>query len=470
MSTVRDLGDGLLATFQHDALELTLPGGRSSVSLRAVPPLVQVRLRYGSSRIGVDVSFQPGTVVRELDLTAREHAADPNRWRLAVLSAVREFAPSLQWVEQHPDGLLVALGALAHPLVVPVYQRGHAPSTELPRWSLPILRTTDPTAAARVLAGPDATRRVAKALAASLITRPAPAPVELGPLAIACMGSGLVTADELANILEAPVPPQPAALPTSEQVRDVRQSLELYPAARRAALLLDAARHADGVVLATLAQQLWWIRDRVEHPLPITVDALRNLCRRLVPVIAPGARAVAGASTGASTRASTGASTRAGASLLPSDLHRRVSQEHEAPNVPARTANLLRTVRSWPVQPELLEVNGLRRLGLQFVVPTTTHELEQWGLQLSNCLDGYGPAVVAGRAWLIGIERDQQLIGCVEVQPSDRQIRQALGPRNRPLASGVLDQVISTLDELGITRRGLHPSGAESTARRQRSS
>lgn len=99
----------------------------------------------------------------------------------------------------------------------------------------------------------------------------------------------------------------------------------------------------------------------------------------------------------------------------------------------------------WGVPRPLQTIDRAMFRGLRFLVATSTTELSLWGARLHNCLDTYARAAAADTSWLVGIERDDLLIGCVEIVPTTRQIRQALGPRNRPLPRAVHQSTLEFL-------------------------
>ena len=105
----------------------------------------------------------------------------------------------------------------------------------------------------------------------------------------------------------------------------------------------------------------------------------------------------------------------------------------------------------WPVSRPLLAISDHSHGGLRFVVPTSREELRRWGRVLHNCVGDFGNAVAGGPSWVIGIEHNDQIIGCIEVNPTDRRVRQALGPRNRPLPSAVGATVFEVLRRCGVT-------------------
>jgi hypothetical protein len=98
----------------------------------------------------------------------------------------------------------------------------------------------------------------------------------------------------------------------------------------------------------------------------------------------------------------------------------------------------------------LQTISGYQRDGLTFCVPTSMSELDWWSRQLHNCLDSFAAAAAHQRSWLIGIRRDDELIGCVEICPSTRRLRQAQGPRNRALPMAVYDTTIAALGQFGL--------------------
>ena len=85
----------------------------------------------------------------------------------------------------------------------------------------------------------------------------------------------------------------------------------------------------------------------------------------------------------------------------------------------------------------------------------TMVELELWSRQLHNCLDTYAAASAHQRSWLIGIRDDDRLIGCIEVCPATRRLRQAQGSRNRALPTAVYDTAVRVLADHGLLR-GTH--------------
>lgn len=542
MTEEHDLGAGLTARIAPPSasgparLDIVFPGRSSGLRFERATGHSRARLAYGGWRAVPDVSSQPGAIVRQLHLTAREHAVDPNRWQHLVLGALRTWHGSLDWC-QH---LLAALGAITHPLLAPVYERGHTPAAELPRWAVAILRQhTAADAAAALCSAP--TRRVTRSLAASLVHRPPHEHLDFTPLGWAVAAADLVDPDMIATLLDthradAPlVDTRPAgtadapdtaetapAMPSVDDVAAVRNGIRHWPRERRGALLLDAARAHTMADLATLLTQLGWIRDRVDQALPVRVDDLRTLCRRHVPVLAPtppptasgrtdGATApsdtdetagtpAAGRSHAArrtgraahaadttsvddtsvdrtrvtatpgtasrpgTTRATAVATVTTGTvttgpgtdgAATPRTRRRALlpAQPMGAPRLPSTVTpgTPIADVR-WPIPPALLTLHRHVRNGITFDVPTSALELRDWGLQMRNCIGSFSDAMYAGHTWLVGLRRDDVLIGCVEINPHSRRVVQATGHANRALPLWVQRTVVDTLVDLRVTR------------------
>lgn len=106
----------------------------------------------------------------------------------------------------------------------------------------------------------------------------------------------------------------------------------------------------------------------------------------------------------------------------------------------------------WTVPSALLIINGYRHAGLSYQVPTTAAELERWASILDNCLADYVRAAATSTAWLIGVFRDDVIVGCVEIRPRTREVRQAVGEHNRPLDASTLERVLHALARCDVTR------------------
>lgn len=429
----------------------------------------QVRLLFGRSGAGPDVSFQPAAVDRVVRDQARLAGVDPNRWSTEVLGLLVNWNAALGWVERGPHQLVAAVGAFTHPLLCELYQAGRSPLGEVPRWASPILRAPDAReAASRLTRGP-ANRRVTRALATALAARTNE--IDFERLAAAVAAAGLVTDDELANLLEVPPGEGPIHAPlAADKVRAIRTGLGWYPADRRAALLTDAARHHRVDDLARAMGRLRWVIDSAPRPLPVRLSRLEELCARMVPVVAarheppPRQSPPVETPTGAGARRQNRGPARRRSAALWEEVPHPAETAEVALTGPTRQRGRVAQVplgapaapatapQSWPVHPKLLAVSEHRVGELTLCVPTSLAELASWSRRLNNCLDTFGPAVAHGRSWVIGIRSDDEWIGAVEICPATHRLRQAQGPRNRPLPAAVHERVIAALGELNVLR------------------
>ena len=447
-----DLGGGLTAQRTETVCDVHFPHGRSGVRFERVRgvdgPWTRANLWFGGGRVSADVTIQPSAVLREIDQTAAEHTADPGGWRARVLRVLKTWDPSLEWLDNEPSSLLTAVGATTHPWLGEAYRRGHAPIGEVPRWASPVLRCHTPAAAAAEL-DPSATRRVARSLAASIVRHEAPATVDLRPLALAVMGVGLLGPDELANVLDAEHvgPPGGGALPEPDRVKEVRQMLAHYAPDRAAALLIDAATRHSISELADWLRQLWWVHERAPQPLPVRLTGVQDICRQLVPVLAPtdGRAAVAPVPAAAPPTPAARPATNF--------LHTRPEPRYDDPRM-APVVTDASAVTRWSIPSPLRSVNEFEREGIMFLVPTSRPELDRWGAVLHTCVGDYADPIIRGVSWVIGLKCENHLVGCIEVRARSRTVRQALGPRNQPLPPAMLQSALRTLEMHGIVQPG----------------
>jgi hypothetical protein len=323
--------------------------------------------------------------------------------------------------------------------------------------------------ATRLLTDERTTRRLTRVLATSL-TADADR-IDLEPLALAVAVADVVSVDDLANVVDTATGVHRSGGPPSvEQIRSIRSGLGWFAERRRVALLLDVARHHDAGRLADTLATLRWVVDWAPQPLPIRLVDLEALCERLVPVVAPPAVAPPTAPALVGTDRPPSADGRQLTLSPPAALESAAAAEAvgaERSRPPVRRARR-RTGQTplappaapqavpqrWPVPEPLLAISRHRCGDLTFCVPTSGAELTWWSRQLENCLDTFAGASAHGRSWLIGVRRDDVLIGCVEVCPHTRRVCQALGPRNRALTADVYDRVLGALADLRVLSAG----------------
>lgn len=441
---------GLQVSRTQKRLHITL-SPRTAIVIHRRDDVCSVRLAFGSVGVGPDVSVQPGAVTTVVDDEARARAADPNAWRRDVTVVLAEWEPAVAWCSGDPALLTAAIGALTHPLIAALHHAGATALTDIPRWLAPLLRCPDLRSAVGVLSV-EPTRRLVRALGSSLT--PVDGRLDLAPVSLAVAAGSDTPADLLANLLEAGSPPNPDRLvPTVEQVRAIERGVARHPADRKVALLIDAVD--DPVALAHLFTLLSSRAGLIPDPPPIRVRDLHDLCRQIVPVLAPRP-----ASLPEPVAPAPPADTaQAGTAPPPNELllaapqpdapraaprRREVNGPRAAPTAPPPTTD------HWPVPEALTVVHGLNHHDLTFVVPTTAVQLRQWGVQLRNCLGDYHAAVAGGRTWLVGIEQGGHPIGCIEIVPSTRRLRQAYGRANRPLPPRVRTTAFGLLTRFGV--------------------
>jgi hypothetical protein len=441
---------GIKITSTPQRLRLTL-STRTTVVIERRNDVCSVRLAFGSVGVGPDVSVQPGAVTTVVDDEARARAADPNAWRRDITVVLAEWEPTVAWCSGDPALLTAAIGALTHPLIAALHHAGATALTDIPRWLTPLLRSPDLRSAVGVLSV-QPTRRLVRALGSSLT--PVDGRLDLAPVSLAVAAGSDTPADLLANLLEAGNPPNPDRLvPTVEQVRAIERGVARHPADRRVALLTDAVD--DPVALAQLFTQLSSRSALIPDPPPTRVRDLHDLCRQIVPVLAPRPASlpepVAPAPPADADQAGTAPPPHELLLTAPQPDARRVAPRRlevngprAAPTAPSPTTD------HWPLPDALTVVHGLHHHDLTFVVPTTALQLSQWGVQLRNCLSDYHAAVAGGRTWLVGIEQGGHPIGCIEIVPSTRRLRQAYGRANRPLPPRVRTTALGLLTRFDV--------------------
>jgi hypothetical protein len=70
----------------------------------------------------------------------------------------------------------------------------------------------------------------------------------------------------------------------------------------------------------------------------------------------------------------------------------------------------------------------------RIVAPRTTYDLIDWGQDMNNCIGGYGYAASTGTSLLYGVYQGSTLLGNMEINPKNGDIRQLLGKHNAPVA------------------------------------
>lgn len=81
-----------------------------------------------------------------------------------------------------------------------------------------------------------------------------------------------------------------------------------------------------------------------------------------------------------------------------------------------------------------LKMEGSKLSGYTLVLPKTTHELMNWGDQMSNCIGGYVNQIERGYSWILGCEKNGRIHYGIELSPNEYEplarVRQFKGVRN----------------------------------------
>lgn len=396
-------------------LRLTPQAHRVAVGL-VVPP---------SGRV-VDISVQPSAACRALADAQRRSRSAPSEVDAHVRAAVHEAAQRAgAWMP--PEDLCWAhlFGGVAFPLLGAAYELDAAPVPEVPRWAAPALASRTVGTAAAAVFSTAATRPVRRALVGAI----APLPngeIGLSVLALALMGAPALQPDRLARVLSAERVHQPNAdLPDPATMRAARGVIRAWvragwAEARLERVLVDAAGRSDGVRLllrcSTYARQLG--DHGPPQPLPNSLQDLHDVHRALVRS-APEPVARDSVATGQPTPRRRAAPAR-----------RVQERPRHQPLAPSTSLGSVSASAPITVSPSVRRLDGHRVGDLTLVLPHTAGDLIRWGRLLSSCLGDFGPAAVAGRTLIVGVQRSNALLLAVEVTP-DGRIRQFCGVANR---------------------------------------
>jgi len=375
--------------------DVAMAGGRALV--RAVPDDGRLRLELPIGRSGVDVSIQPGAVDHHVRDAARGADADPNRWAADVAAGLLTRAG-------RPPGadLVAAAGVVTHPLLAAAYATGMVPLREVPRWAVGLLRAPSLVEGVRG-AFRSSSRELVRALAHRLGRIAEPwATLDLFPVATALALDGLLDADRLARLVRIEGPyVAPAGFPTVDELAAARRTAVHLGAARAGTIVAEALATTPWQLFPTFGR-LAGLRHHLDATRPSRLAAVQALVAPATPEEVP-------------------------VPVTPL----RAPQGHQVATLPRPAA--------------LDGLDGLVVGDLRLRLPRRPDDLTSWGQLLHNCLADYTDAARAGRSWLVGIEHAHRLVGCVEIDPATRRLRQVVGDRNRPLPEWVTTPVVRAL-------------------------
>ncbi len=394
----------------------------------------------------VDVSIQPSAACRAVEDATRRCGDTPSAVDRTLRSAVHTAARRAEaWVPTEDLCWSHLFGGVAYPLLGAAYELGAAPVAEVPRWAAPALAARSVGDAATAVFGAAATRPVRRALVGAVAPLPS-GEVDLAVLGLALLGAPVLQPDRLARVLSADRVGQPSAdLPDPATLRTTRGVIAAWmragwDEARLERVLVDAAARPDG--MRVLVRCTTYARQLGDHgpppPLPNRLEELHDVHRALVRSAPESADRPERPPT--PVRRATAAP-----AARPRVQERPRHQPMAAPSAHGPVA----ATAQIQVTPSTRRLDGLTLGDLTLVLPHTAGDLTRWGRLLSNCLGDFGPAAVAGRTLIVGVQRANRLVQAVEVT-SDGRIRQFCGMANRAPRDGDRRSVVRALALHGV--------------------
>lgn len=83
--------------------------------------------------------------------------------------------------------------------------------------------------------------------------------------------------------------------------------------------------------------------------------------------------------------------------------------------------------------------------GYSLVLPSTTHELIDWGRNMEHCIGSYTNEAVQGDSVFLGIIKDQKMIGNAQISVKNKRLVQVFGKRNSYLDKNTLEMFSKAL-------------------------
>jgi len=430
-----------------EAVLPNLTGGVSVVTFATAQGAgrMKVSLVIGQRRCAVDISRQPGVVDLLLgDAIGRTGGGDDAR--VQFTDRLIEYARDngCQVPRDAPDASLVeVLGSSTFPLLAASYEHGTLARREIPAWATEILgAATARESATRAFSRRAATKPVVAALARCLASRGQP--LDLGPLAVACMASGVLEPDRLADLLRTPRPPAPhCGEPEDLPLEDLRLGTAVcadWGADVVHPVLKDALSRPEGIGDLTTILHAWaFVRAELPGCLPRRLARLGSLVAQYQPV---------------DPRPFEARGRARGLHVQPPGQARADRAHRRLPCVPTRplgapTTNGEVAAEGFRYPPRIRLVDGAEVGELRIVLPRTAVDLNAWAARLGNCLASFVPAVSQGACHVIGVEHLGRLTYCLELSPHGR-VKQFLGARNRPPNREHAESVISFLQLQGV--------------------
>ena len=391
---------------------------------------VRLGLAFLDGRKVVDVSVDPSSWVTCLRRGAEAMYEPDTRWADALNTGLQRTGAERGWWNELPERLEpeVTAAAAAWPLVRPAIRAGFDERV-VPRWAIPLLASTDVATGTRAVLGGRANRRVIREMANAMS-----GPVRWWPIACA-IAIGQLDGGRVGDLLS-------ESHSTYRCTQDERLLLGTTLRRTRPDVVrrLLATAEVDGGPQRLLAALDGWNRIPTHNrQLPNTLDRLEavvlaelDVCPpqpvRPVPEIALAEPAPPLA-----------------AAPIPRPVPRpaaaRVERREPVP------AGRIEYCEPWR------RLHRARRGSVELVLPATADEVHRWGQALDNCLGIYARAAEDGRTLIVGIKRDERLVGAVQISTFDRTIIQIEGRSNRPLPEWLHDEVLTLIAGVRIRER-----------------
>ncbi len=424
---------------------------------------VATRLEFLGGRRSVEVGVQPDTIVHLLRRLAMSRNNNVDAWQRALRRQL--LLTSTEWgittaIEPH-DTLAEVIAVLGYPLVGLARSRGVRPPPFIPRWAEPVLVAAEPRAAARAVFGQRASRRVARALATSLVSHEAQGMV-LIPLAFAIALPPAASSDVIANVLEgATAPHAPQHWPSVDQLHVIRRGFGLIGADASARLALETMQILDGPhTLAALMVHLPRLLASYNRSCPRRLQQLQGAVAEFVNEPVEMARRAANPQPRpalAAVPAPPVAPAPVAADAARQAGGRVAAHNHgggiDLPVEPLYAPGPPREVppgQEFLYRESVMRLHGARSGEHSLWLPRSRNELRAWGRELANCMPDYCTAVAAHDSIVLGLRRRDKLVAGIELTPDLRRVRQFVRDNNQRPWRAERDALRDMLGRLGV--------------------
>lgn len=396
----------------------------------------------------LDLSGHPAAVADVVAARAARLNHPAARWQTALAETVANDSASWHsatFARGTTSGsdLLRVIGALRFPALAAAYDAGAPTEGEIPRWARASLSGRSAREMAATAFGTKATRPVVRAVGRWLVADAAPSaeppahPLGWPALAVTIAGNEILEPDHIAALL-AVHPESTAAAPTVDDAALLRASAHFLGAERYRRLATEAITTGQVPCMLRVLRLLRSVRHVITRPTPTALDALEHACLS-VAALDP----------------------RPPAPPPPPPRPVRVLDAPPAPRVDAAWT----TPRGAPVRPSahrahdrlsygasVADLDGRSVGEVTLCLPRTNTELRQWGRLLHNCLGDFTASTATGYSVVVGVRRDDQLIGALELRPDTQTLVQFLGDRNRRLPLPITTAVHAALRQRLLVR------------------